>query len=72
MQRENKRKLALNRETIRALTTQEMAGVAGGKPAPTETEHTCGACSNACKISAKCPNSNGTCCACTHHCNILL
>ena len=62
MKRDLTKKLQLNRETIRALTTQEMAGIAGGAPKPTETVHTCG-----CKPPPPPPPSK-TCCACTHHC----
>ena len=43
MRRDNQRKLQLNRETIRALTTREMAHVAGGMVPPKLT-NTCKTC----------------------------
>jgi hypothetical protein len=53
----NGRKLQLNRETLRTLSTQEMSGVAGGAVLKHGT-CTCGTClcSNACpKASYTCP-----------------
>ena len=45
MKRDGKRKLELNRETIRALTTHEMSAIAGGQ---VKTGHTC-TCTCLCK-----------------------
>jgi len=65
MTSDRKRTLSLNRETIRALTTGEMQGIAGGRaPNPTETSHSCG-CSTKCP-SKTCPPP--PCSKSCHHC----
>jgi hypothetical protein len=54
MQRHGKRKLELNRETIRALTRQEMSAVAGGF----------GKVTDICNPTTLPPPKTGTCFAC--------
>jgi hypothetical protein len=64
MNANRKRTLSLNRETIRALTTGEMQGIAGGAPKPTETSHSCG-CTTTCPTKT-CPPP--PCSSSCHHC----
>ena len=58
MPSDRKRSLVLNRETIRVLSSQEMAFVGGGAndPPPFTTNK---------------PPASKTCCACTHHCKLV-
>jgi len=56
MQADRNRKLQLNRETIRALTTDEMARVAGGWMRFGNADCTCNCCpTGACQTTA-CPS----------------
>jgi hypothetical protein len=67
MQQNSKRKLELNRETIRALTAREMSGVAGGRLA----DPTVG-CSETCPTGGYCPAPPLTAVGCTNGCTVAI
>jgi hypothetical protein len=58
-----RKRLTLNRETVRSLTHSEMQTIAGGAvPKPTETSHTCKTCPTQQTCKTKCGN-----CPCGSH-----